>query len=154
VLANSHAFAQKATPSIPSPLSTFSFGIEASGQLVGYFTECTGMGSATEIILLNSPADPHPEFPEKYAGRLTIKNITCKRLITHDLTLWMWRKQVEDRDMSLARRTGFITLLDQSFNPIARWSFQNGWPASLFVPDDEANSETLVLAVESIIRVP
>ena len=88
------------------PLVGFHFGVEVSGVISGFFTECSGLGSEQEIIEHKVMSESGQEVVMKIPGRLKWSDITLKRGITSNMDMWNWRKMVEDGDVEGARRDG------------------------------------------------
>lgn len=140
------------------PLVGFHFMIDVGGMITGYFTECNGLGSESEIIEQKVVNEKGVEVVVKIPGRLKWGDITLKRGITSSLDLWNWRKQVEDGDVKGARTNGSIVMFDQSLTEKARWNFLNGWPSKISGPAPKADSneislEELTVVHEYITRV-
>ncbi len=141
------------------PLVGFHFQIEVQGQVTGYFTEVSGLGSEHEIVEHKVVNEKGVEVVMKVPGRLKWENITLKRGITSDMQIWEWRKMVENGDVKGARSNGSVTMFDQALTPVARWEFQNAWPVKVTGPSVKSDSneigvEELTLAHEYITRVP
>jgi len=141
------------------PLVGFHFQIEVQGQVTGYFTEVSGLGSEHEIVEHKVVNEKGVEVVMKLPGRLKWENITLKRGITSDMQIWEWRKMVENGDVKGARSNGSVTMFDQALTPVARWEFQNAWPVKVTGPSVKSDSneigvEELTLAHEYITRVP
>jgi len=139
------------------PLIGCRFKVDVGGVITGYFTECSGLGSETEIIESKVVNEKGVEVVMKVPGRLKWGDITLKRGITSDMQIWDWRKQVEDGDGNGARRNGSIVMYDQSLAEKARWNFMNGWPSKVSGPSPKADSneigiEELVIVHEYITR--
>jgi phage tail-like protein len=140
------------------PLVGCRFKIDVGGVITGYFTECSGLGSETEIIEQKVANDKGVEVVMKVAGRLKWGDITLKRGITSDMQIWDWRKKVEEGDVNGARRNGSVVMYDQSLAERARWDFMNAWPSKVSGPSPKADSneigiEELVIVHEYITRV-
>ncbi|MFO7995866.1 MAG: phage tail protein [Dehalococcoidia bacterium] len=140
------------------PLVGCRFKIDVGGVITGYFTECSGLGSETEIIEQKVVNDKGVEVVMKVAGRLKWGDITLKRGITSDMQIWDWRKKVEEGDVNGARRNGSVVMYDQSLAERARWDFMNAWPSKVSGPSPKADSneigiEELVIVHEYITRV-
>lgn len=140
------------------PLVGFHFQVEVQGQVTGYFTEVSGLGSEHETIEHKVVNDKGVEVVMKIPGRLKWENIVLKRGITSDMQIWTWRKQVEDGKVDDARSDGSVTMFDQGLNPVARWEFKRGWPVKVTGPSVKSDSnelgiEELTLAHEYIERV-
>jgi len=140
------------------PLVGFHFAVDIQGQVAGYFTEVSGLGSEQETIEHKVINEKGVEVVMKIPGRLKWENITLKRGITSNMDIWTWRKMVEDGKVEEARADGSIVMYDQSLSEVARWNFQSAWPVKVTGPSVKADSneigiEELTLAHEYIERV-
>ena len=139
------------------PLVGFHFAIDVQGQVTGYFTEVSGVGSETEVIEHKVVNEAGVEVVLKVPGRLKWENIVLKRGITSNMDIWKWRKMVEDGDVKGARADGSIIMYDQTLSEVARWNFQNAWPVKVSGPSVKADGneigvEELTVAHEYIER--
>ena len=140
------------------PLVGFHFAVDIQGNVTGYFTECSGLGSETETIEHKVINEAGVEVVMKIPGRLKWENIVLKRGITSNMDIWTWRKKVENGDVAGARCDGSIVMYDQSLAEVARWNFQNAWPVKVTGPSvksdgNEVGVEELTIAHEYIERV-
>jgi len=140
------------------PLVGFHFGVEIQGEVSGYFTECSGLGSEHEVIEHKVVTETGQEVVLQMPGRLKWDNITLKRGITSEMDIWDWRKQVEDGTVDGARRDGSIVMFDQNLDEVARWNFERAWPLKVSGPSPKADSneigiEELTICQEYITRV-
>ena len=140
------------------PLVGFHFAVDIQGQVTGYFTEVSGLGSEQETIEHKVVNEKGVEVVMKIPGRLKWENIVLKRGITSNMDIWTWRKMVEDGKVEDARADGSIVMYDQSLSEVARWNFQSAWPVKVTGPSVKADSneigiEELTLAHEYIERV-
>jgi phage tail-like protein len=78
-------------------------------------------------------------------------HITLKRGMTDDMSMWKWRKQVEDGDIEGARTSGSIFLKDQKGATVAQFDFTNAWPLKVSNPGGNANSNDIVIEEAEII---
>jgi len=115
------------------------------------FAECSGLGSQNEIIEHHIVYPNGEDLIRKIPGRLRLFEITCRRTVTANRSLWTWRKLIEDGNVDYARQNGEIFLGDSKGVPIARWVFSAGWPASLKISDKDFREE-VVLTVENLER--
>ena len=129
------------------------------GAVTGYFTEVAGLGSETEVIEHKIMAkDVKEPLIRKVPGRLKWGDITLKRGITSSMDFYDWRKQVEQGDVDGARLDGTITMFDNTFAPVAEWTFNKGWPSKISGPSLSADGnaigvEELTIVHEGIKRV-
>lgn len=140
------------------PLVGFHYQLDLSGQVTGFFTECSGLGSEHEVIDHKVIDDSGKELIMKVPGRLKWDNIVLKRGITDNMQIWDWRKKVEDGDVDSARTNGSIKMLDQHLAEMARWDFEGAWPVKVSGPSLKSDSneigiEELTIAHERLWRV-
>ncbi len=140
------------------PLVSFQYAVEIQGNVAGYFTECTGLGSEHEVIEHKVVDSKGNDVIQKIPGRLKWEDITLKRGITDSMDIWDWRKKVEDGNVDEARANGSIVMMDQHLNPVARWDFVNAWPVKVTGPTMKSDSneigiEELTITHEGLWRV-
>jgi len=127
------------------PLVGFHFAVDIGGVIKGYFTECSGLGSETEVITQNVTSENGQEVVLQVPGRLKWESIVLKRGITASMDFWDWRKQVEDGNVDTARRDGSIIMYDSKLTPKARWDFERAWPSKISGPQPKADSNEIGL---------
>lgn len=140
------------------PLIAFNFSLEISGQISGFFTEVSGLGSETEIVEHKVVSERGTEITKKIPGRLKWQDITLKRGITSSMDIWDWRKMVEDGLIEASRRDGSVVMYDQMGKEVARWNFERAWPSKVTGPsvkadDNSVGVEELTIVHEYIVRV-
>jgi phage tail-like protein len=131
------------------PYGRFNFLLDIDGTVKAGFSEVSGLTTETEIIEYREGADKGPT--RKLPGLTKFSNITLKRGLTNDRSLWDWRKTVIDGAAQRANVT--LTLLDESRQPVVVWKIRNAWPSKWEGPALNAKSsdvaiETLELAHE------
>ena len=140
------------------PVIGFSFSVEISGKVAGYFTEIGGLGSETEIVE-HKVTDPQGrDVIQKIPGRLKYTDVTLKRGVTAALDFWTWRKMVEDGNIVGARSNGTIIMYDQALTAVAQWDFTNAWPTKVSGPSISSDSnafgvEEMSICYETLTRV-
>jgi phage tail-like protein len=139
------------------PLVGFLFALDIQGVVAGYFTECGGIGSESEIAEQKVVSEKGVQIVLKVPGRLKWSDITLKRGLTSSMDLWEWRKMVEDGNVKSARKNGTITMFDQTLNPKAKWEFKNAWPSKISGPSPKSDGndiqvEELTIVHEYIVR--
>ena len=140
------------------PLVGFHFSLELQGEVSGYFTECSGIGSEHEVVDHKVVTLDGHQKVMKVPGRLKWGDITLKKGITSSMDIWSWRKLVEDGDVEAARRNGSIIMYDQTLSPVAEWTFERAWPTKVSGPTpksdgNEISLEELTITHEYIKRV-
>jgi phage tail-like protein len=142
------ASVEMASPSSPG---TFYFQLEIAGQTVGDYSECFGLGSSNEISRDIVPTDTGVLVEQKTPGVLEWNNIVLKRNTPSDMVVVAWRTTVESGHVTEAVRDGAILMfLAGSAEPLARWKFHNGWPASLVFA---GSNEELTIVHQGLERV-
>lgn len=141
----------------PAPLTSSSFHVELDGLDIGSFKECSGVDSETEIIEYKEVGQNGVMVIRKLPGAMKWSNITLKKSIDNQKTLWDWRKQIEDGKIADARKNGSIVLYDAAGTEVARWNFRDGWPstwkgANLNASDNMVAIEEVVITHEGLER--
>ena len=95
------------------PLVGFQYKSEVSGVISGYFTECSGLGSETELIE-HKIQEGGQEYIQMIPGRLKWDQIKLKRGITDNMDIWDWRELVVQGKVDEARHNGSIVMFDQT----------------------------------------
>lgn len=139
------------------PLLGFNFLLELEGQIAGYFTECSGVGSENEVVEHKVVDNQGHEVVRKIPGRLKWQDVTLKRGMTSNLQIWDWREDVVLGKMDDARTNITITMLNREYNPVAIWHFTNAWPSKVSGPsfksdDNNIGVEEVTIAHEGMHR--
>ncbi|HUV75394.1 MAG TPA: phage tail protein [Dehalococcoidales bacterium] len=140
------------------PLISVSYRLEVEGQLSGFFTEVSGIGSENEIVEHIVADEQGNRIVRKIPGRLEWTNVVLKRGITSDMQLWEWRKAVEDSNMMDMRKNVSVIMMDQGFQDVARWDFTNAWPCRITGPavvsdSNKLSVEEIEIVSEGMVRV-
>jgi phage tail-like protein len=140
-----------ATGTRKDPYANFNFVVEIDGVTAAGFQEVSGLAAEVNIIEYREGADT--SSIRKLPGLRKFTNVTLKRGVTQDKSLWNWFKQTLSG--APARATVAITLLDEQRNAVSRWTLLNAWPAKWEGPPLNAKSndiaiETLEIAHEGL----
>ena len=76
------------------PYRSFNFLVELDGIAQASFTECSGLGSTTEVIENREGGDN--TTVRKLPGKTSYSDITLKWGLTDSTELWDWRQQIVD----------------------------------------------------------
>lgn len=133
------------------PFPAFNFLVVIDGVTTAGFSECSGISMTTDPIEYRTGAEDIT--PRKLPGQKKFGNVTFKRGFTKDKGLWEWRKRVLDGQTM--RASGSITLLNETRQPVVRWTISEAWPTKLEGPafnakNNEVAIETLEVAVEGV----
>lgn len=121
----------------------------------GGFSECSGLD-------LTQQPEEYKEGGNnggvlKFASRATWANVTLKRGITGNSSLWDWHASFLEGHGK--RRDGVIVLLDSERAPARAWYFRRGLPVkytgpSLNSTQNNVAIEAIEIAHEGILQVP
>jgi phage tail-like protein len=134
------------------PVVSYLFALDVQGVIKGYFTECSGIGSETEIAEQKVVNEKGVQVVLKIPGRLKWGDITLKRGLTSKMDLWDWRKMVEDGVVKGARKNGSIIMFNQELKPVAKWDFKNAWPSKISGPTPKSDGNDLSLEEITIVH--
>jgi phage tail-like protein len=132
------------------PYPALNFQVDIAGilddgrSIRGSFSEVSGLD--IELVPIEYRTGVDDIRVRKLPGLKKFTNITLKRGITGDLTLWDWIKTAMDGRVQ--RADGTITLLDESRQPVMTWRFRRAWPCKLSGPTLNAKSNEI--AMESL----
>jgi phage tail-like protein len=136
------------------PFRGFNFLVELDGIAQASFTECTGLGSTTEVIENREGGDN--VTVRKLPGKTSYSDISLKWGMTSSTELWDWRQQITDGNV--VRKNGSIVMFDlTNKTEVARWNFLRAWPSRFEGPPlnargNEVAVNTLVLVHEGLTR--
>ena len=122
------------------PYASFNFEVSVGGAKAS-FSEVSGLSTETASI-------PYRNGDEditvrKLPGLKTFSNITLRRGLTKDDTLWKWRQTVLDGKTE--RRNGTISLLNEARELAMVWEFREGWPSRWEGPSMNATGEDVAI---------
>lgn len=136
------------------PYLACNFRVEIPGIATASFSEVSGL--EVEIAVAEyREGNNKQNSVRKLAGLSKFSDITLKRGITDDSSLWNWINSASQG--SISRQTMSIVLLDELHNDVIRWNLVNAWPRKWSGPVFNAKSnevalETLVISYERLER--
>ena len=108
------------------PFTVGNFRVEIQGITSSTsFTEVQGLTASIEVVDYRA-GDAATNSPRKLPGLNKFSNVTLKRGLTRDLSLWNWINAALGGNLN--RTPVVITLLDQADNPVLHWKLRNAWP--------------------------
>jgi phage tail-like protein len=140
------------SPTTEDPLLGFNFRLDLGERVAGYFTECSGIGSEHDIVEHKVVDDSGHEITRKIPGRLKWGDVTLKRGITQDLTIWDWRDTVVLGEVAKARQTCSIIMLSRDYKEVAAWTFENAWPSKVSGPSLKSDSNEFGVEEVTIVH--
>jgi len=134
------------------PYKGYNFKLEIAGVIRAGFHEAAGLDEASEATEKEGET---ANSPQNIPGGHKVGDVTLKRGITGDLTLWNWYNSVAHGKTE--RKNGSIILSDDSGEEKIRWNFVNAWPSKWTGPTFNADAndvaiETLEIAHEGLTK--
>lgn len=134
------------------PFLVQNFLVEIDGVTTAAFSEVSGIDVSTDPIDYRE-GNATENAVRKLPGLNKFANITLKRGMTKDLSLWNWMQNTLTG--TVQRTSVSIVLLDEDRNPVWRWNLANAWPCKWAGPDLNAQSndvaiETLEICYEGL----
>jgi phage tail-like protein len=140
------------SPTRTDPYLAGNFLVSIDNVTASAFSEVLGLEAAIEVVDYRAGNSPE-QLAQKLPGLNRTPNITLKRGITKDLSLWTWFSG--GLTGNVLRTSMTITLKDQAENPVYIWKLTNAWPCRYSGPALIANSsdvaiETLEICYEGL----
>lgn len=134
------------------PFTAGNFRVEIQGIPATSFTEVSGLEVSIDVVDYRA-GDAAVNSPRKLSGLSKVSDVTLKRDVIGDLSLWNWIRAAMTG--SVTRVAVAIVLLDQADNPVLTWKLTNAWPCkwsgpTLCAGSSEVAIEELVLCCESL----
>lgn len=145
-------------PEPKDPVATYSFALELQSVTEAVFRDASGFSTENEVIEYKQQSKDGKTIYHKIPGNLKWSNITLKRGITDNLSLWEWRKKIVDGQVETQRKDGSIVGYSADGKEVVRYNFRRGWPCKWDSGEMNAGSneviiETLEIAHEGFERV-
>lgn len=133
------------------------FAIELPKAKIEGITEVSGLAVEVNVVEVTQVFGAADTNTKKRPGAAKYGEITVKRPLTPDKSLWKWAKDIRDGKNDY-RADGSIVLFDITNKEVGRWNFLNAWPSKwsasdLDVGTDDAMIEEVTLQIEHIERI-
>ena len=115
----------QASTSRHDPYTCGNFRVEIQGLTPTSFSEVRGLEVSIDVVEYRS-GDAKVNTEQKISGSYKVTDVTLKRGLTGDLSLWNWINGATNGTVS--RADVQIMLLDQTDNPVLAWRLRNAWP--------------------------
>jgi phage tail-like protein len=129
------------------PFLVQNFLVEINGITAAAFSEVSGLDVSTDPIDYRE-GNATENTVRKLPGLNKFANITLKRGMTKDLSLWNWMQNTLRG--TVQRTSASITLLDQDHNPVWTWELANAWPCRWAGPALNAQSNDVAIEILEI----
>ena len=138
--------AVSATSSARNPYTSGNFRVEIQGITATSFSEVSGLEASIDVVDYRA-GDAKLNNERKLPGLNKFPDITLKRGLTQDLSLWNWFNSAMAGNVNPTSVA--ISLLDQADNVVLTWRFRNAWPCKWTGPALAAgSSEVAIEALE------
>ena len=127
------------------PFNAMNFRVEIDGVAVSAFSEVSGLSAEIGVIEYRDGSD-RTGVSRKLPGLYKVSNVTLKRGIAGDLTLWNWIHDGATGNVS--RRNVAIVLLNEKSEPVMRFLLRDAWPVKWEGPNLKADANEI--AIESL----
>lgn len=134
------------------PLPKFYFKVDLGGT-EGHFREVSGLSAESTPIEYRS--GDSPVFSTiKMPGIKKFGNVTMKKgIFKGDNSLFDWFSEIKMN--TIKRKTVIVQLLDETGNPVMKWTLTNAWPTKISGTDlksdgNEVAIDTLEIAHEGL----
>ena len=145
-----------ASSGVSNALLANMFSIDFGNNTLGYFTEVSGLSSENEIVEHDSVDEKGMNYKSKQPGKIIWPEITLKKGLVADNSMWKWRQLVLDNKVAEARTNATISMYQET-TLIAQFTFVEAWPSGYKAPDLDATSsgvavEELTIVHEGLVR--
>ena len=127
------------------PYPAYNFEVEIDGIGKGSFSEVSGLNADIDAIEYRT-GNSKENNVLKLPGLSKFTNITLKRGIVGDLSLWNWINSAMQGN--IRRASVSITLLDELHNPVLVWRLTRAWPCKWTGP--VLNAKSSEVAIETL----
>jgi phage tail-like protein len=134
-----------ATAERKDPYRSFNFQLEIDGISRGAFSECSGLTAEVDAVDYREGTDFQLNV-RKLPTLVKLTNITLKRGITDDRSLWDWYANITNGIPD--RRNVTIILMNEQRQPVLRWHAENAWLKKIEAPSFKASGNEV--AMESV----
>ena len=133
------------------------FILELPKLKIESITEISGLALEIDVVEVKSASKDGKTIVMKRPASAKFGDITVKRLLTADKSMWNWCKEIRDGTKKF-RENGSIVLYDIANKEVGRWNFTNAWPSKwsasdLDVGQGDPMTEELTLTVELLERI-
>jgi phage tail-like protein len=132
------------------------FTLELKKATITGISEVSGLAVEMDVVEITQTLPGGITETKKRPGAAKYGEITLKRPLSADKSLWQWAKDIRDGKKDY-RADGAVVLYDISNAEVGRWTFTNAWPSKwsasdLDVGSDDPMMEEVTLVIELLVR--
>jgi phage tail-like protein len=132
------------------PIASYAYQVEIDSVTVAQFKAVSGLSISVGVIEHRSNKLMGQPVLKKLPGMVKFDDIVLSRGKVADQAFWTWIKQVQDGNISEARKSGSIVLFDYAHGEINRFNFEQGWPSKVEIGKLEAGVDSVLLETVTI----
>lgn len=139
------------TPSVTGtvePIAGFRFGVEIANQIVGWFTECSGL--SVERGVLSYEEGGVNDYVHQLPERIKYSHVTLKRGVG-DEALWNWFQEGL-YDGKIKRQNVSIFLYNVDRTKSKRWNLVRAYPVKWGGPEFRADSSQVAIETLELVH--
>ena len=134
--------APQASSGRTDPFTAGNFRVEIQAITSTSFSEVRGLEVSIDVVEYRG-GEAKVNTEQKLPGLYKVSDVTLKRGLTRDLSLWNWINGATTGNVNRTNVT--ITLLDQADNPVLSWRLRNAWPRKWSGPVLNAGSSDVAM---------
>ena len=132
------------------------FTLELKRATIDGITDISGLAVEVAVVDVQQAKKGGVTDTRKRPGAVKYGEITLKRQLSADKSLWMWAKDIRDGNQKFLE-AGAIVLYNIANKEVGRWTFEHAWPSKwsasdLDVGSDDPVTEEVTLVVEMLRR--
>ena len=114
-------------------------------EAAGYFKECTGLTSESEVVTHEASDAQGKSIIQKFPGQLKWSNITLKRGIDTQMELWQWRKDIVDGKIGSLSQGRHDPGGRLGGHAVMTFKFVRAWPCRYSSPGFNAGANEILV---------
>lgn len=137
------------TGKLVDPVSDIRFAVEIGGNIVAWFTECSGLSVQRETMTHQEGGVNN--YVHQLPGQLKYSNITLKRGVSDDEVLWKWFQEGL-YDGKVKRQSVSIVLFSVDRKKRKRWELKQAYPIKWSGPNLKTDSRGVAIETLEIVH--
>lgn len=127
------------------------FTITVDGYEIAQFSELTGITTEVDVVEFQENTSNADSILKKLPGKKKAPTIVLKRGKNMSIDMWTWHDAVLNGDIAAARKSGSIVMYAYDGSPVARYHFENGWPAKISIGGLKAGANDVLMEEVTIV---
>ncbi len=137
------------TGKVVNPVSHVRFAVDIGGTIVAWFTECNGLSVQRETTAHQEGGVN--DYVHQLPGGLKFTNVTLKRGVSDDETLWKWFQEGL-YDGKVKRQSVSIILFSTDRKKVKRWNLREAYPSKWTGPDLKTDGNGVAIETLELVH--